>query len=77
MVVCCYEGQLFINDLVVNGEDEIAYSNDGPSRAICSDIIDLNKNRQMQSIELQAVLSQLAVLWKHNTVLTEELIAIY
>ena len=73
LVVCGHEGQLFIDDLVVDEEDEAACSNDDPSRATGSDVTDLNMKRKRQSAELQAVLSQLSVLRKQNEVLTEEL----
>ena len=73
LVVCGHEGQLFIDDLVVDGEDEAACGNDDPSRAVGSDVTDLSKKRQRHSAELQAVLSQLSALREQNEVLTEEL----
>ena len=69
LVVCGHEGQLFIDDLVVDGE-EATCSNDDTSLA---GITDLNKKRKRQSAELQAVLSQISVLRKQNEVLSEEL----
>ena len=41
-----HEGQFFIDDLVVDGEDEAACSNDDPSRATGSDVTDLNRKRK-------------------------------
>ena len=70
LVVRGHEGQLFINDLVDDDEEEVACSNDDPSLA---GITDLNKKRKRQSAELQALLSQLSVLQKQNEVLAEEL----
>ena len=70
LVVCGHGGQLFIDDLVVDNEEEVASSNDDPSLA---GITDFNKKRKRQSAELQAVLSQLSVLQKQNEVLLEEL----
>ena len=58
---------------MVDNEEEVACSNDDPSLA---GITDLNKKRQRQSTELQAVLSQLSVLQKQNEVLSEELSAL-
>ena len=69
-VVCGHEGQLYIDNLVVEDEEEVACSNDEPSLA---GITDLNRKRKRQSAELQAVLSQLSVLRKQNEVLSEEL----
>ena len=71
LVVCGHGGQLFIYDLVVDNEEEVASSNDDPSLAGITDLN--NKKRKRQSAELQAVLSQLSVLWKQNEVLSEEL----
>ena len=70
LVVCGHEGQLFIDDLVVDEEEGAAGNNDD---SLSLGISDLNKKRKRQSAELQAVLSQLAVLRKQNEVLSEEL----
>ena len=48
-VVCGHEGQLFIDNLIVAGEDEAACSNDKTSSATSSDVTYLNKKRQRQS----------------------------
>ena len=74
LVVCGHEGQLFIDDLVVDGElvggavdDETRAS--GATNATTSD---LNMKRKRHSSELQIILSQLAVLRKQNEVLNTE-----
>ena len=74
LVVCGHEGQLFIDDLVVDGEvvegavdDETRAS--GATNATTSD---LNLKRKRHSSELQVILSQLAVLRKQNEVLSTE-----
>ena len=62
-VVCGHEGQLFINDLMIEDREVAAYSNDDKSVA---GITDLNRKRKRQSAELQAGLNQLSVLRKQN-----------
>ena len=68
LIVCGHEGQLFIDDLVVDGEGPAV--NDETQAAT---VTDLNLTRRRQSSELQAVLSQLAVIRKQNEVLHTEL----
>ena len=63
LVVCGHEGQLFIDDLVIDEEEGAAGNNDD---SLSLGISDLNKKRKRQSAELQAVLSQLAVLREQN-----------
>ena len=44
--MCGHEDHFFIDDLIVNEEGDVASINDDPSRAIHSDITDLEKKRQ-------------------------------
>ena len=69
LIVCGHEGQLFIDDLVVDGEGGPAADDDTQDATVT----DLNMKRRRQSSELQAVLSQLGVLRKQNEVLRTEL----
>ena len=66
LVVCGYEGQLFIDDLVVNGElvgggavDDESRASGATSNATTSD---LNLKRKRHNSGLQIILSQLVVL---------------
>ena len=68
MIDCGHEGQLFIGNLVVDGEGPEV--NDEPQ---ATTVTDLNLKMRRQSSELQAVLSQLAVIRKQNEVLHTEL----
>ena len=77
LVVCGHEGQLFIDDLVVDGElvggagavDDENRASGATSNATTSD---LNPKRKRHSSELQIILSQLAVAQKQNEVLSTE-----
>ena len=73
LVVCGREGQIFIDNLIVDVEDDTVCSNDETSRATSSGVTDLNKKRQRQSAEQQVVISQLSVPQKQNEVLSEEI----
>ena len=46
-LVICGRSQLFIDNLLINGECDVAYSNNDPSRATGLDVTDLNKKRPM------------------------------
>ena len=74
LVVCGHEGQLFINDLVMDGEVVKGAVDDetGASGATNATTSDLNLKRKRHSSELQVILSQLAVLRKQNEVLSTE-----
>ncbi len=74
LVVRRHECQLYINDLVIDG-DLVSASDDGTraSGATNAATSDLHLKRKMDSSELQVILSQLTVLRKQNEVLSTEL----
>ena len=74
LVVRRHECQLYINDLVIDG-DLVSASDDGTraSGATNAATSDLHLERKMDCSELQVILSQLTVLRKQNEVLSTEL----
>ena len=74
LVVCGHEGQLFIDDLVIDGElaGGGAVYDESTSGATSATTSDLNLKRKRHNSELQIILSQLAVLRKQNEVLSTE-----
>ena len=70
LVVCGHEGQLFIDDLVIDGELAGAAYDEARASGAEATTSDLNLKRKRHSSELQVILSQLAVLRKQNEVLS-------
>ena len=78
LVVCGHEGQLFIDDLVVDGElvggrgavDDENRASGATSNATTSD---LNLKRKRHSSKLQIILSQLSILRTQNAILSTTL----
>ena len=64
-VVCGHEGQLFIDNFVVDGEDAACSNND----TSLTGITDLNRKRNRHSAGLRAVLSPLSVFEKNKVLL--------
>ena len=71
LIVYGHEGQLFVDDLVVDGKGPAA--DDDTQNAT---VTNLNMKRMRQRSKLLAVLSQLGVLWKQHQSLKLELVSL-